>query len=231
MTYIVGNWKMNGSQALLEECTPLWIEQCPSSITLIMCIPAPLLSMASSRFPSLYWGGQDCHYQENGAFTGDVSAQHLAETGATYVIVGHSERRDYHHETNEQVAKKAKQALQHGLIPIICVGESAECYARKETIAFLTQQLTESCAHIDGHFLIAYEPVWAIGTGKTATLDDIRTTHEALRNQCPHIPLLYGGSVNASNARDILSIPNVDGLLIGGASLKKEELSTIIRPQ
>ena len=225
--YIVSNWKMNGTIALLNEAAPIW-QKAASNINWVFCPPAPFISYTKEHFPDVTLGGQDCSAKASGAFTGDISASQLADVGATYVIVGHSECRLNHHDTNADVAAKAVAALHAGLIPIICIGESEATYVAGETLTFLKQQLDESLAGVQGDFLLAYEPIWAIGTGKTATLDDIARVHSFLREQLPAIPLLYGGSVGADNAHAILAVDNVDGVLVGGASLKVVDFTTIL---
>lgn len=225
--YIVSNWKMNGTIALLNEAVPIW-QKAASSVDWIFCPPATLISYVKEHFTGITLGGQDCSAKASGAFTGEISADQLVDAGATYVIVGHSECRLYHRDSSADVAAKACSALKAGLAPIICIGESEATYNAGETLTFLKQQLDESLAGVQGNFLIAYEPIWAIGTGKTATLDDIKHVHSFLCDQLPSIPLLYGGSVTADNARAILAVDNVDGVLVGGASLKIADFSTIL---
>ena len=225
--YVVSNWKMNGTVALLNEAIAIW-QKAASHVNWIFCPSATLISYTKTHFPDVILGGQNCSAKTSGAFTGDISADQLVDVGGTYVIVGHSECRQNHHDTNADVAAKAGAAQQAGLIPIICIGESEATYIAGQTLAYLKQQVDESLVSVQGDFLLAYEPIWAIGTGKTATLDDIAGVHSFLREQLPTTPLLYGGSVSADNARAILAVDNVDGVLVGGASLKVADFRTIL---
>jgi len=178
--------------------------------------------------------GQDCHFEESGAFTGDTSANHLREVGCTHVILGHSERRSYHKETNQIVKAKAEAANKAGLTPIVCVGESLLEKNNGETLTVVKTQIMDSIPSNAEDFLLAYEPVWAIGTGLTASLEDITNVHQEIKKELPNrsprrsVGLMYGGSVTAANCEGILGINDVDGLLVGGASLKVEDLSKII---
>ncbi|MES2607113.1 MAG: triose-phosphate isomerase [Pseudomonadota bacterium] len=224
---IVSNWKMNGTVALLNEAVPIW-HKAASYVNWVFCPPATLISYTKEHFPNVVLGGQDCSAKAYGAFTGNISAAQLVDVGAAYVIVGHSECRQHNGDTNADVAAKACAAQHAGLMPIICIGESEATYVAGQTLAFLKQQLDESLTSVQGEFLLAYEPIWAIGTGKTATPDDIRRVHSFLREQLPSTPLLYGGSVSADNARAILAVDNVDGVLVGGASLKVAEFKAIL---
>lgn len=226
--YIVSNWKMNGTIALLNEAVPVW-QKVASHVNWIFCPPATLISYTKEHFSGIALGGQDCSAKTSGAFTGDISVDQLVDVGATYVIVGHSECRQYHGDTNADVATKASAAQRAGLIPIICIGESEATYIAGQTLAYLKQQLDESLIGVQGEFLLAYEPIWAIGTGKTATLEDIERVHSFLREQLPTTPLLYGGSVSADNACAILASDNVNGVLVGGASLKVTDFTTILQ--
>lgn len=225
--YIVSNWKMNGTKALLHEAMNIW-QLHASKSHWIFCPPATLLTETKTHFPHVIIGGQNCSAKPSGAFTGDISASHLVDAGATYVILGHSECRQHNGDTNIDVAEKAMLAIKSGLIPIICIGEPESVYTADKTLIFLEQQLKESLAGVSGTFFIAYEPIWAIGTGKTAERHDIQHVHHFLREQLPDISLLYGGSVNADNAKEIISIQNVDGLLVGGVSLKVKEFKTLL---
>lgn len=226
--YIVSNWKMNGTKALLHEVMPVW-QPFASKAHWIFCPPATLIANTKEHFPKVIIGGQDCSSNASGAFTGSISAAQLADAGASYVILGHSECRQYRGDTNAIVAEKAIAALSQGLTPIICIGESMATYAADETLIFLKQQLAESTTNVSGKFFVAYEPIWAIGTGKTATLYDIEQVHRFLHEQQPKIPLLYGGSVNAENAASIVALKNVDGLLVGGVSLKVDEFKELLK--
>ena len=230
---IAGNWKMNGTRAeaaaFLEKLRGLKPENRPGR-QLLICPPATLIADMAEPLAALdvLTGGQNCHPGTNGAFTGDISAGMLKDAGATHVILGHSERRAMHGETDHAVHVKAQAARRHGLIPIVCVGETlAEREAgRAETV--VREQVRESVPDgIEaGALVIAYEPVWAIGSGRAATLDDIRTMHhiiaEALSGKLddPRCGvILYGGSVKPGNAAEILALDCVGGALIGGASL------------
>jgi len=238
---IAGNWKMNGTRAeaasFLEKLRGLKPENRPGR-QLLICPPATLIAEMSKPLAALgvLVGGQNCHPGVSGAFTGDISAGMLRDAGSSYVILGHSERRAMHGETDHAVHVKALAARRHGLIPIICVGETLEEreVGRAETV--VREQIRESVP--DGieasALVIAYEPVWAIGSGRAATLDDIKTMHhiihEALagKSDDPHSGLiLYGGSVKPGNAADILTLDCVDGALIGGASLDAGDFMAI----
>ena len=192
----------------------------------VLCLPFTLL-MGDSHGITI--GAQNVSEHDNGAYTGDISAQMLRDTGAQYVIVGHSERRLYHNETNEMVRAKATAAIKQGIVPIICVGETLDEKNAGHTVAVIKKMLRESIPE-SGEYIIAYEPRWAIGTGLTPTESEIVTAAKAVFDALPQpMPILYGGSVNATNARDIVSIPYIDGLLIGGASLKSETFIPIIK--
>jgi len=240
---IAGNWKMNGLRADLGTIREI-AAGIGSSADLpegLLCVPATLLAEASAvaTGSSLKIGGQTCHAAGKGAFTGDVSALMLAEAGATYVIVGHSERRTGHGETDEIVAAQASAALKAGLTPIICVGETLDQRADGATLAVIRQQLEGSLqGRTDAAgFVVAYEPLWAIGTGKVAAPAQIAEVHGFIRafltgrfgQSGNHIRILYGGSLNPANATEILPISNVDGGLIGGASLKAADFLAIYR--
>src|SRR6187551_59165 len=232
-TLLAGNWKMNGLKGALGEIRALgraFTDEAPPGDVLI-CPPATLVSEAAKAASGtlVAIGGQDCHAQPSGAFTGDISAEMLRDAGATAVIVGHSERRQYHSESNETVAAKARAAHRASLHAIVCVGETEAERLAGRAIDVVSTQLRESVpAEFGGHQVaVAYEPVWAIGTGRTPTVNEIREMHAAIRavlsERGPdgsHIRILYGGSVKPENAAEILVIPNVDGALVGGASLK-----------
>lgn len=176
-------------------------------------------------------GGQDCHAEKSGAFTGNVSAAMLKDQGCTHVIVGHSERRALHGETSEMVAAKARAVHAEGMTAIICVGETDAERTAGKAESVVTDQLKKSIPGeaTPGNTVVAYEPVWAIGTGKTASPDDIRQMHALIRGQVGEISILYGGSVKGTNAKEIMSTPNVDGVLVGGASLKAGEFIDIAK--
>jgi triosephosphate isomerase len=207
---------------------------------IVICPPAPLLFRAGERVVGspVAIGAQDCHGAAKGAHTGDISAPMIADTGATHVIVGHSERREAHHETDEQVRGKARAALAAGLTPIICIGETEAQRAAGETLNILSTQLSGSCPDeaTGATTVIAYEPIWAIGTGKVPTMEQIAEVHDHLRNELTsrfgedgeNFRLLYGGSVKGSNAAEIFAAQNVDGALVGGASLKASDFAPIV---
>ncbi len=232
---IVGNWKMNGLKCDLEQISQV-AENISENCDIAICPPFTLLPLCTEKFgrTRLAFGGQDCHERLSGAFTGDISAQMLRDAGAAYVIVGHSERRQYHYETNTQVQAKAKTALDAGLVPIICVGETHAERETGEACNVVTRQLRESVPLL-GDIIVAYEPVWAIGTGLTASAKDIAAMHTHIRNSLKQnregadaTRILYGGSVKGANAAEILRCENVDGALVGGASLKAKEFLDIV---
>lgn len=227
---VAGNWKMNGlaadSRQRVEQLQIL-AGQKPPPCDVVLCPPTTALGLAGQLLKNskIALGGQDCHAQASGAFTGDISAAMLKDMGCRFVIVGHSERRQHHKETSEQVRNKAKAAHAAGLIAIVCVGETdAEREAGKAQ-EIVDQQLRNSLPDTATaqNTVIAYEPVWAIGTGKTASSDDIKSMHAFIRSKAAPFRILYGGSVKGANAREILHLPDVDGVLVGGASLKAEE--------
>ena len=235
---IAGNWKMNGSRPMASSVISQLMKNLPvrrDGVQAVICPPAIFLSEigAMLRDSPLALGGQDCHAETSGAFTGDISAPMLAEAGCAYVILGHSERREYHGETDAQVASKVTAAVKAGLIPIVCVGESLELRKDHRAESFVTEQLRASLpSAVEGAVAIAYEPVWAIGSGLVPSPEDIISMHAALHNMLqdvrPRVPVLYGGSVKAANAGEILDLPGVDGVLVGGASLNADEFSAII---
>lgn len=231
---IAGNWKMNGTRDALAFFADPGITRTYKSIDRLICPPATLLSGAAEAVGSIgvMVGGQDCHAEASGAHTGDVSAEMLADAGASHVIVGHSERRADHGEADAMVKAKAEAALRAGLTPILCVGESrADREAGRERDV-VGQQLSGSWPEggTGESVVIAYEPVWAIGTGLTASADDIDAMHAFIREAKggdPSLRILYGGSVKPANAAEILARPDVDGALIGGASLTAESYAAI----
>jgi triosephosphate isomerase len=238
---IAGNWKMNGLKAQLGEVSAIaQLAGARSDIDIALFLPATLIAAAAPLAGTALIGGQDCHQAEAGAFTGNVSAAMLAEAGAGSTLVGHSERRAYQHETSADVAAKAKQAHAHGLSVILCVGETLETREQGDDAAhaWVVDQLRASLPEgADPEWLtIAYEPVWAIGTGKVATPSQIAAMHAALRDALvatlgekgEAMGILYGGSVSGDNAADILHLPNVDGALVGGASLTAAKFGPII---
>ncbi len=231
---IAGNWKMNGLSASIAEIQSL-IEKlsgsAPEDRDVLICPPATLVAHFAKEFSdeAIQFGGQDCHENEGGAHTGDISAEMLADVGAGYVIVGHSERRADHGETDAAVNAKAQAVLRAGLTPIICVGETEAERKAGEAETVVGAQLKGSLPSTESELVVAYEPVWAIGTGLTPTLEDIEDMHGFIRAKTPTgTRLLYGGSVKPGNAKDILSIDNVNGALVGGASLKADDFYPIV---
>ncbi|GHF70369.1 triose-phosphate isomerase [Deinococcus ficus] len=225
------NWKMNKTPTEARA----WAEDLKDryapvdGVELAVMAPALNLPTLAANLPAgVGYGGQDVSAQESGAYTGETSAAMLKDVGCTYAVVGHSERRDYHGETDETVAAKARQAQAHGLTPIVCVGEKLDIREKGEHVAFTLRQLAGSLSGVDAEVVVAYEPVWAIGTGKTATADDAEelaaAIRDALRGQygakADGIRVLYGGSVKPDNIAEICAKPNVNGALVGGASLK-----------
>ncbi|NSX54764.1 triose-phosphate isomerase [Parasulfitobacter algicola] len=238
---VAGNWKMNGTSAALDQVEKLKSDHTNPSIDIVLCPPATLLHkmMHSIGNAPIFAGGQDCHADVSGAHTGDVSAEMLADCGASYVIVGHSERRTDHRETNDQVRIKTKAAWRANLKAIVCIGETLEQREAANTLDIIVGQLAGSIPDnaTGENLVVAYEPVWAIGTGKVPGLDDIGEVHDLIRTRLERrfgsgvgrsVRLLYGGSVKASNAGDIFDVSNVDGALVGGASLKADDFSPII---
>lgn len=240
---LAGNWKMNGLHTALAEIRALTraFVKDPVPATLVICPPATLIAeaVAAAAGGPIAIGGQDCHALASGAFTGDISAEMLRDAGATWSIVGHSERRQYHGETNIAVAGKVKAARRADLTAILCVGESEKERDAGRAVEIVTAQLRASIPDEAqaADLVIAYEPVWAIGTGRTPTLPQIAEMHAAIRTALGArfaaagggVRILYGGSVKPENAQDILATANVDGALIGGASLKAADFQAIVR--
>jgi triosephosphate isomerase (TIM) len=243
---IAGNWKMNGSLAANEALLMALAEGFASRPTceVAVCVPAPYFAQVAAlrshhaALQSVSLGAQDVSAQVAGAFTGETSAGMLKDFGCRYVLVGHSERRQYHFETDAQVADKAKAALAAGITPIVCVGETLAERESGRTEEVVKQQLA-AVVHVNGHciseIVIAYEPVWAIGTGKTASPEEAQAVHALLRAQLKaatehfaRVKILYGGSMNAANAASLLAQADIDGGLIGGASLKAPDFLKII---
>jgi triosephosphate isomerase len=235
-----GNWKMNGTGASLAEIDALMDSHPAPGCDVLICPPATLLSRLSERANgrALATGGQDCHQNASGAHTGDISAAMIADAGGTHVILGHSERRADHGESDALIRAKAEAARAAGLIAVICVGETLAEREAGRTLEIVGGQLQGSVP--DGATaagtVIAYEPVWAIGTGKVPTLEEIGAVHDDIRArlaarfgaEAAGIRILYGGSVKPSNAAEIFAVPNVDGALVGGASLKAADFGGII---
>lgn len=234
-----GNWKMNGDLAALVEVDALLDAQPDPGCEVLICPPALLIHpmVGRSRGGALAVGGQDCHANVSGAHTGDISATQLRDAGAEYVILGHSERRADHGETDQAVAAKTIAAHKAGISSIICVGETEAQRDGGQTLAVIGAQLAGSvpdCATAN-NTVIAYEPVWAIGTGRTPTNDQIAEVHALIRRDLSarfgdgaDFRILYGGSVKPSNAVEIFAIPDVDGALVGGASLKAADFGPIV---
>mgnify|MGYP000725240304 CR=1 FL=1 len=230
-TLLALNWKMNKTptearswaEELKEKYAPV------DGVELAVMAPALDLSTLSANLPAgVAFGGQDVSEHDSGAYTGEISAAMLKDAGATYVVIGHSERRDYHAETDAQVAAKAQQAQKNGLVPIVCVGEKLDVREKGEHVPFTLKQLAGSLKGVGADVVVAYEPVWAIGTGKTATADDAEELAAAIREalekqygeKAAEIRVLYGGSVKPDNIAEICGKPNVNGALVGGASLR-----------
>ncbi|HSV77672.1 MAG TPA: triose-phosphate isomerase [Ramlibacter sp.] len=238
---IAGNWKMNGSleaNDALVRSVVAGIQQATCDVA--VCVPAPYLAQVQmlKSGSKLELGAQDLSQHEQGAYTGEVSALMLREFGVRYAIVGHSERRQYHGETDALVTEKTKAALAHGITPIVCVGETLAEREAGHTEEVVKRQMA-AVIHVNGHciseIVVAYEPVWAIGTGKTATPEQAQQVHALLRTQLAaatghseRVHILYGGSMNAANAASLLAQPDIDGGLIGGASLKAADFLQII---
>ncbi len=235
-----GNWKMNGSTAALAEIAALATAQPAPNCDILICPPAPLIAQMvwAAKNTKIHVGGQDCHPKASGAHTGDISAAMLKDAGASHVILGHSERRADHGETDALVQAKAVAAIAAGLTAIICVGETETQRDAGQTLDVVATQLAGSvpATATAANLVIAYEPVWAIGTGRTPTNPEIAEVHAHLRArlaerigaQAADVPLLYGGSVKPANATEIFALPNVDGALVGGASLKAADFGAIV---
>ncbi len=240
---IAGNWKMNQTKAetsaLLKELIPL-VQK--SANRVVVCVPYTDLETAirETEGTNIHVGAQNVHWAPGGAYTGEISAEMLKELGVQYVIIGHSERRTYFGETNQTVMARLKAALQAGITPILCIGETLQQRISGEMQEVLWTQLQQGLREMTpeevAKIVIAYEPVWAIGTGKTATTAEAEEAICFIRNVLKKLfgdvaldlPLLYGGSMNDTNAKELLSMPNIDGGLIGGASLKAEKFAKIV---
>ena len=231
---VAGNWKMNGLKASASELRAIiaGADGITPAADLLICPPATLIAAFAelTRGSPVAIGGQDCHPEPEGAFTGDISAEMLADAGASAVIVGHSERRFYHAEANAAVQGKALAGRRAGLTAIVCIGETREQRETKQTLQVVARQLAGSLPDTGdaASLIVAYEPVWAIGTGVTPTVADVAEVHGFIRQQLierysntgQDIRILYGGSVKPSNAKELMSVADVDGALVGGASLK-----------
>lgn len=240
---IAGNWKMNGLKASRKEIAGLARRLAKGkrpACDVLVCPPATLISLLKeeARGTKIAIGAQDCHAKPSGAHTGDIGAEMLKDAGATYVIVGHSERRADHGETDVTVRAKAEAAHRAGLVAIVCVGETEAQRDAGETLKVIDRQLAGSLpdASTARTTIVAYEPVWAIGTGRTPTAEDVAKVHAAIRRaltkrfgaEGASMRLLYGGSVKPSNAAELMAVPNVNGALVGGASLKAEDFYGIV---
>ena len=234
-----GNWKMNGTGDSLAQVEALAAAHPAPGVDVLICPPATLLARLSAVAGPIATGGQDCHASGSGAHTGDISAAMLKDAGATHVILGHSERREDHGETDQDVREKAKAAIAAGLCAVICVGESLDEREHANTLAIIGGQLAGSIPDVANaqNMVVAYEPIWAIGTGKIPTLDQIGEVHDFIRDTLERrfgagvgrsTRILYGGSVKPSNADEIFAVSNVDGALVGGASLKADDFGPII---
>lgn len=228
MKFIVGNWKMNGNCDEKENLLKS-LKSTKTKTKVVICLPFTLIPGENH---GVTLGAQDVSEHDNGAYTGDISGTMLKDAGVKYVLVGHSERRLNHHETNEIVKAKAEMAIKNNLIPIICIGETLDEHKSGKTINIVKEMLDE-CLPTSGEFIIAYEPRWAIGTGLTPSTEQTAAVHEMIfehlkSHGLENTPIVYGGSITQSNAGDFISVPHVDGLLIGGASLKSETFLPII---
>ena len=239
---IVGNWKMNGQSAVNADLLGALLRPSPDRdrVDMAVCVPSPYLAQAQQicQGSDLAWGAQDVSSHDPGAYTGEVSAAMLQDFKARYVLVGHSERRQYHGETSSVVAAKAQRALAKGITPIVCVGETLQEREAGHTEDVVKRQLAaviQQVGHCVSELVVAYEPVWAIGTGRTASPEQAQAMHALLRAQlnaatanAQSIHLLYGGSMNASNAASLLAQSDIDGGLVGGASLKPDDFLAIV---
>ncbi len=241
---IAGNWKMNmlpdATIRFIDELTPLVKD---TENELILCVPYTDLfyALLTAQNTNIKIGAQNMHWEESGAYTGEVSGQMLKAIGVEYVIIGHSERRQYFAETDETVNKKLKSAFKYGLKPIVCVGETLEEREAGKAEEIITSQTEKALAGLTeeqvANTIIAYEPIWAIGTGKTATSEDANNAIKSIRNKISNmygqmvserVIIQYGGSVKASNAKELFTMSDIDGGLVGGASLKSEEFAKIV---
>lgn len=232
---IAGNWKMNGDGDMAEAFDMALADAVLTQdhVEWLICPPFPYIASLAN----IQRGGQDCSAYESGAYTGEIAASMLSDMSCRYCIVGHSERRQYHGETDEHVRAKAERLIDNGVIPIICVGETLEEREQGRAVEIVESQIMASVPSSSASSetcVLAYEPVWAIGTGMAATSSDVKKMHEMIRTlletslaQCAKMRILYGGSVKPSNAQELLTIDNVDGALIGGASLKVDDFLAI----
>lgn len=239
------NKTLEDGLALASEVTNLAVDEVSSDVTMVMCTPAIHLSPVATIVKdasNVFVGAQNMSEHESGAYTGDLAADMIISTGASFAIIGHSERREYHFETNQQLADRVKLALIKGLTPIFCCGESLETREANDHVNYVNTQLKESLYALSAdemkHVVIAYEPIWAIGTGVTASSDQAQEMHLSIRNSlagqfgqevADEVSILYGGSMKPSNAQELLAQPDVDGGLIGGASLKARDFVDIAK--
>lgn len=246
---VAGNWKMNKNYqdglSLVSEIVNMVKDEVNHPVEVIIAPPFPYLQSVGKLLegtPNMHLSAQNCHQNESGAYTGEVSASMLKSVGCEYVILGHSERRMYFQEDNVMLSQKVKAALSQGLKPIFCCGESLEQRERGDFFGFIAEQLKEGLFHLSNeefaNVVIAYEPIWAIGTGKTATSAQAQEMHAFIREQVArhydaeqalNTSILYGGSCNPGNARELFACPDVDGGLIGGASLKSRDFTDIVK--
>ncbi|RYC67625.1 MULTISPECIES: triose-phosphate isomerase [Spirosoma] len=246
---VAGNWKMNKTleeaKALLSEVVNMVKDEVTGDVTVVLCPPALYLTTSRQYITAggrVALGAQNCHEKASGAYTGEISAPMLQSIGVEYVILGHSERRQYFGETNAQLADKVNSALENGLTPIFCCGESRDLRENGDYIGFVKDQLTDSLFHLSAEtfakVVIAYEPIWAIGTGLTASSAQAQDMHFEIRRHiagqygdaiAQDITILYGGSANEKNAAELFAQPDVDGGLIGGASLKSREFTNVVK--
>lgn len=237
---VAGNWKMYGTRASAEKLVGAIVADFPAHCDVAVFPPFPYLIPLIEQFGAqLAFGAQDCSEHDDGAYTGDVSASMLEDVGCRYVLAGHSERRQYHHEDDTQIACKVVKALEHGLTPVLCVGESLEEHDAGRTAEVVRRQLGKVIDHcgivVFERVIVAYEPVWAIGTGRTASPDKAQSVHALLRSQLAQADakiadstrILYGGSVKPDNAAELFAENDIDGGLIGGASLKAADFLAI----
>jgi triosephosphate isomerase len=237
---VAGNWKMNGLKASLAELERILAaaKKLTDKADILVCPPATLLASfaTAAQGSQVRIGAQDCHPERQGAHTGDISAEMLKDAGADAVIVGHSERRIAHEETDAEVQAKTRAAWRAGLLPIVCIGETKEERHAGATLSRIERQVDESLPRdLGGELVVAYEPVWAIGTGLTPTPADVAKVHAFIRTRLTDrygpgiepIRILYGGSVKPDNAKELMAVANVDGALVGGASLKADEFLAI----
>jgi len=230
MKILVGNWKSNGNTSNKRKLFSA-LRRIKTDVKIILCLPYTLLGGDKNK--NIAIAAQNISSFENGAFTGEISGQMIKDTGAKYVLIGHSERRTYHRETNAIVKDKAQLAIKYGLIPIICIGETLAEHKANKTKSVIKKMLLESIPD-NGKFIIAYEPRWAIGTGITPTKTEVQQIHQFIFNILHNIdqektPILFGGSINAKNATRFITIPHVDGYMVGRASLKPETFLPIIQ--